>query len=54
MAGALAREHGFTPSHVYESALLGFAARLTPAALAAVRCHPAVKYVEHDASARLF
>lgn len=51
---ALAREHGFVPSHVYQSALPGFSANLTPAALAAVRCHPTVKYVEHDASARLF
>jgi hypothetical protein len=54
VADALAREHGFVPSHVYQSALPGFAASLAPAALAAIRCHPAVKYVEHDASARLF
>ena len=53
LAGALAAEHGFTPAHVFRSALLGFSAVLSDAALDAVRHHPAVKYVEHDASVRL-
>lgn len=45
---ALAAEHGFTPRHVFRSALLGFAAQLSADALDAIRRHPAVKYVEHD------
>jgi hypothetical protein len=49
----LAREPGVEPHHVYRSALLGFSATLEPAALAAVRCHPAVDYVEHDAPVRM-
>jgi hypothetical protein len=50
---ALAAEHGFTPKHVFRNALQGFAAELTAEALDAVRRHPAVKYVEHDAPARV-
>lgn len=49
---ALAAEHGFTPKHVFRSALLGFAAALPAGAVEAIRRHPAVKYVEHDGSVR--
>ena len=49
----LAAAHGFTPKHVFRSALLGFAAELSDDALDAVRRHPAVKYVEHDAPVRM-
>jgi hypothetical protein len=48
----LAAAHGFTPKHVFRHALLGFAAELSDDALAAVRRHPAVKYVEHEGVAR--
>jgi hypothetical protein len=44
----LAAAHGFTPTHVFRNALLGFSAELSADALEAVRRHPAVKYVEHD------
>lgn len=46
---ALAAAHGFAPKHVFRHALLGFSAELSDDALEAVRRHPAVKYVEHDA-----
>jgi hypothetical protein len=49
----LSRDHGIEPVHVYRSALTGFSAPLADAALAAVRAHPAVKYVEHDGTAQL-
>ena len=49
---ALAAAHGFAPRHVFRHALLGFAAELSADALDAVRRHPAVKYVEHDAPVR--
>jgi hypothetical protein len=52
VADALAAAHGFTPKHVFRNALLGFAAELSDDALDAVRRHPAVKYVEHDAAVR--
>lgn len=48
----LAAAHGFTPKHVFRNALLGFAAELSDDALDAVRRHPAVMYVEHDAAVR--
>jgi hypothetical protein len=50
---ALAAAHGFAPTHVYRHALLGFSAELSDDALGAVRRHPAVKYVEHDAPVRI-
>lgn len=50
---ALAAAHGFVPAHVFRHALPGFAAELSADALDAVRRHPAVKYVEHDAPVRL-
>lgn len=52
VTGALAAAHGFTPKHVFRNALLGFAAELSDDALDAVRRHPAVKYVEHEAVVR--
>ena len=50
---ALAAELGFSPRYVFRSALLGFAAALADDALDAVRRHPAVRYVEHDAPMRM-
>lgn len=52
VAEELAAAHGFTPKHVFRSALLGFAAALSADALDAVRRHPAVKYVEHEGVVR--
>lgn len=43
----LAAVHGFTPTHVYLE-FAGFAAPLSPAATAAVRCASSVQLVEHD------
>lgn len=48
----LAREHGFAPRFVYEHAIRGFSAELTPQALAGVRCASEVKYVEGNGMAR--
>lgn len=48
----LAAAHGFTPRHVFSS-LPGFAAELADDALATVRRHPAVKYVEYDRPVRM-
>lgn len=39
---------GARPSHVYTAALTGFAARLSPGQLAALRHHPGVVYVEEN------
>jgi hypothetical protein len=44
----LARKYGFTPRHIYEHAILGFAADFSEAVLAAIRCEPVVKQVEYD------
>jgi predicted transcriptional regulator len=44
----LAREYGFTPKHVYEHALRGFAAEFSETALAGIRCEPEVRHVEHE------
>lgn len=52
VVGELAAAHGFTPKHVFRNALLGFAGELSDDALAAVRRHPAVKYVEHEGVVR--
>lgn len=52
VADQLAAAHGFTPTHVFRNALLGFAAELSDSALSAVRMHAAVKYVEHDSPVR--
>jgi hypothetical protein len=50
---ALAAAHGFVPTHVFRNALLGFSGELSADALEAIRRHPAVKYVEHDAPVRI-
>jgi hypothetical protein len=50
----LAAAHGFTPTHVFRNALLGFSAQLSADALEAIRRHPAVKYVEHDGPVSAF
>ena len=39
---SLARRHGFSPTHRYQGAFSGFAARLPLATLTAIRCEPAV------------
>ena len=44
----LAAEYGFTPRYIYEFALQGFSADLTPEVVAAVRCESTVQSVEHD------
>jgi hypothetical protein len=51
--GRLTARYAFQTKHVYRSALLGFAADLTPVQLAGVRCEAEVKYVEHDGAMRL-
>jgi hypothetical protein len=50
--GRLAAKYGFTPRHVYEAALQGFSADLTPTAVAGIRCEASVTYVEHNAVVR--
>jgi subtilisin family serine protease len=47
-----ARDRGATIGHDYARVLDGYAAKLTPAALARVRADPAVAYVEADAVVR--
>lgn len=44
----LQRKYGFTARHVYTAALLGFAATLTPEALAGIRCEPEVEAAEYE------
>jgi subtilisin family serine protease len=48
LAQALLREHGGSLRHTYTRALKGFAARLSDGAVAALRRHPLVAYVEPD------
>jgi hypothetical protein len=43
-----AAKYGFTPRHVYEHSLQGFAADLSDAVLAALRCETVVNQVEYD------
>jgi hypothetical protein len=45
----LADKYDFTPTSVWESAVQGFAAQLSEAAVAGIRCEPAVKLIEHNA-----
>lgn len=52
-AEALARKYDFKTKFVYTSALKGFAAELSDAALAGVRCEATVKYVEFEGIARI-
>jgi hypothetical protein len=49
----LTGHYAFRTKHVYTSALLGFAADLTPVQLAGVRCEPEVKYVAYDGVAHI-
>jgi hypothetical protein len=44
----LAAAYGFIPTHVYQFAIRGFSADLTPAVVAEVRCKATVRMVEHD------
>ena len=44
----LAARYGFTPTHLYTAALLGFSASLTPTSVGGLRCEPSVSYMEHD------
>ena len=50
----VAGESGLEPSHVYGTALKGFAAQLTAGQLATLRADPRVAYVEPDAEVKLF
>ena len=45
---ALAAKYGFAPRFVYQYALKGFAATLTPEAVAGLRCEAGVAYIEED------
>jgi hypothetical protein len=47
-ADRLVREHGGTVLHTYRHALRGFAARLPPRAVEALRRNPQVAAIEHD------
>ena len=48
---AMLQDHyGFTPTHVYRSALLGFSALLSAEAVEGIRCEPVVKSVAYNAS----
>ena len=47
----LAQKYGFTPRFVYQYALTGFAAPLTDAQAAGIRCEPETRYMQHDAIA---
>lgn len=48
IAGQLARAQGLLLSHVYRYGLDGFAAKIPPEAVEAVRSHPAVAFIEPD------
>ncbi|HEY8380405.1 MAG TPA: S8 family serine peptidase, partial [Nannocystis sp.] len=52
-AQALARRHGGRLDFVYEHALRGFSAELSPRAAAALAHHPAIAFVEEDAPVSL-
>ncbi len=46
----VAARYGFRPIHVYEHALRGFSADLTPAVVANLRCEANVRYIEYNAT----
>jgi len=45
----LAAAYGFVPAHVYEFAIRGFGADLTPEVVAGLRCEATIHSVEHNA-----
>ena len=47
----LTAKYGFTPTHIYRAALLGFSARLTDSQLQGLRCEDVVKSITYNASA---
>ncbi len=47
-AEAIAKAHGGSLLHIYEDALRGFTARMSPAAAAALSRNPNVRYIEQD------
>jgi len=47
-AALLGDRYGFVVSIVYQSAPKGFAAQLSPATVAVLRCEPAVASIEYD------
>jgi len=47
----LTARYGFTPTHVYRAALLGFSARLTDSQVQGLRCEETVKSITYNASA---
>ncbi len=49
MARALAAKYGFALEFVWEVAILGFAAQLTPETVAALRCEPSILAIEYEA-----
>jgi hypothetical protein len=53
LAPALASKYGFTPIHIYNDALSGFAAVLPQATIAQLRCETAVKVIEQNARGNL-
>jgi len=45
--------YGFTPTHVYEAAIKGFAATIPMSTVTVLRCEPKVKQIEYDAAASI-
>jgi subtilisin family serine protease len=50
---AIVKTHGFTADHRYKSAVKGFAGKLSPAQLEALRYDPRVAYIEQDQVMRI-
>ena len=50
-AARLGTVYGFTPMHVYEAAIKGFAADVPLATATVLRCEPKVKQIEYDGAA---
>jgi hypothetical protein len=44
----LAAKYGFTPEHIYDAVLNGFAAPLTPEQVAQLRCDPDIDYLAYN------
>lgn len=44
----LAARYGFVAQFVFQSAILGFSAQLTPETVSALRCEPSVQWIEFD------